>query len=132
MSSTVSTAHLAREELSDFRGQLIGPDSPDYEQARAVFNAVIDRHPALIARCADAADVAHAIRFAREHELLDLMSFEWVVEVSGVSFSARHQRIDAFKMVFVAKAFTFRLETAPTFFVEAVEVTDSVRVRKTQ
>jgi DNA-binding GntR family transcriptional regulator len=69
---------------------------------------------------------------AREHELLDLMSFEWVVEVSGVSFSARHQRIDAFKMVFVAKAFTFRLETAPTFFVEAVEVTDSVRVRKTQ
>jgi GntR family transcriptional regulator len=67
---------------------------------------------------------------AREHELLDLMSFEWVVEVSGISFSARHQPIDAFKMVFVAKAFAFRLETAPSFFVEAVEVTESPRVRK--
>jgi DNA-binding GntR family transcriptional regulator len=69
---------------------------------------------------------------AREHELLELMSFEWVVEVSGVSYSARHQPIDAFKMVFVAKAFAFRLETAPSFFVEAVEVMESVRVRKAQ
>jgi len=69
---------------------------------------------------------------AREHELLDLMSFEWVVEVSGVSLSARHQPIDAFKMVFVAKAFAFRLETAPSFFVEAVELTDSPRTRKAQ
>ncbi len=60
----------------------------------------------------------------REHELLDLMSFEWVVEVSGVSFTTRHQAIDAFRMVFVAKAFTFRLETAPSFFVQAVEVTE--------
>ena len=67
---------------------------------------------------------------AREHELLELMSFEWVVEVSGVSFSARHQPIDAFRMVFVAKSFAFRLETAPTFFVEAVEVTDTQRVRQ--
>jgi DNA-binding GntR family transcriptional regulator len=67
---------------------------------------------------------------AREHKLLDLMSFEWVVEVSGVSFSARHQPIDAFTMVFVAKAFEFRLETAPTFFVEAVEVMENLRARK--
>ena len=70
MSTTVSPAQLASEELSDFQGRLIGPDGTDYEQARAVFNAMIDRHPALIARCADAADVARAIRFAREHELL--------------------------------------------------------------
>jgi GntR family transcriptional regulator len=69
---------------------------------------------------------------AREHELLELMSFEWVVEVSGVSVSARHQPIDAFKMVFVAKAFAFRLETAPSFFVEAVEVTEPPRARKAQ
>ena len=66
---------------------------------------------------------------AREHKLLDLMSFEWVVEVSGVSFSARHQPIDAFTMVFVAKAFEFRLETAPSFFVEAVEVAEKLRAR---
>ena len=68
----------------------------------------------------------------REHELLDLMSFEWVVEVSGVSFTTRHQAIDAFRMVFVAKAFTFRLETAPSFFVQAVEVTESGRARRVQ
>ena len=58
----------------------------------------------------------------KEHILLALMNFEWVVEVSGVSFSVQHRPIDAFKMVFVAKSFAFRLETAPTFFVEAVEV----------
>jgi DNA-binding GntR family transcriptional regulator len=69
---------------------------------------------------------------AREHELLELPSVEWVVEVSGVSFSARHQPIDAFRMVFVAKSFAFRLETTPTFFVEAVEVTESHRARKAQ
>ena len=66
----------------------------------------------------------------KEHELLDLMNFEWVVEVSGVSFSARHQPIDAFKMVFVAKAFAFRLETAPTFFVEAVELAGAPGLKK--
>src|SRR5271155_3791195 len=69
---------------------------------------------------------------AREHELLDLTNFEWVVEVSGVSFSARHQPIDAFRMVFVAKSFAFRLETAPTVFVAAVGVIDAHRVRKAQ
>lgn len=69
---------------------------------------------------------------AREHELLALMSFEWVVEVSGVSFSTRHQAIDAFHMVFVAKSFAFRLETAPRFFVEAVELREDGRGRKAQ
>jgi DNA-binding GntR family transcriptional regulator len=68
----------------------------------------------------------------KEHALLDLMSFEWVVEVSGVSFSTRHQAIDAFRMVFVAKAFAFRLETAPSFFVEAVELREMPRARTTQ
>ena len=66
----------------------------------------------------------------REHELLDLMSFEWVVEVSGVSFSTRHQAIDAFRMVFAAKAFAFRLETAQTFFVQAVELREGTRGRR--
>jgi DNA-binding GntR family transcriptional regulator len=69
---------------------------------------------------------------AREYELLDLMSFEWVVEVSGMSFSTRHQAIDAFRMVFVAKSFAFRLETAPRFVVEAVELKEAARERKAQ
>ena len=67
---------------------------------------------------------------AREHTLLDLMNFEWVVEVSGVSYSSRHQPIDAFRMIFVAKSFAFRLETAPTFFVKAVELAEPARIRK--
>jgi DNA-binding GntR family transcriptional regulator len=67
---------------------------------------------------------------AREHTLLELMNFEWVVEVSGVSYSSRHQPIDAFRMIFVAKSFAFRLETAPSFFVKAVELAEPARIRK--
>ena len=39
-------------------GQVLSPHDPDYEQARRVWNANIDRHPAVIARCRDATDVA--------------------------------------------------------------------------
>ena len=58
----------------------------------------------------------------REQELLELLHFEWVVELSGISYSTRHAPIDAFRMMFVAKSFAFRLATAPEFAVEAVEL----------
>jgi len=50
-------------------GTLIQPTDPGYDEARAVYNAMIDRRPAAIARCADAADVMTCISFAREHGL---------------------------------------------------------------
>ena len=51
------------------RGVVIEPQSADYNRTRAVYNAMIDRRPAAIARCTDAADVIAAVRFAREHQL---------------------------------------------------------------
>ncbi|MFI6873922.1 FAD-binding oxidoreductase [Streptomyces sp. NPDC050400] len=66
---TSTPANAARKELSAFQGELIGPDDPGYPQARAVYNGMIDRRPALVARCASADDVALVIGFARRHAL---------------------------------------------------------------
>ena len=54
---------------ADFHGELIEPGSTDYEAARRVRNGLINRFPAVIARCAGVADVTVAVNFAREHEL---------------------------------------------------------------
>jgi FAD/FMN-containing dehydrogenase len=51
------------------RGDVIEPGEPAYEDGRKVFNANIDRRPALIARCCDVTDVLEAIRYAREHDM---------------------------------------------------------------
>jgi FAD/FMN-containing dehydrogenase len=50
-------------------GTLLARDDADYDEARSLFNGSIDRKPAIIARCANSTDVAHALRFAREHGL---------------------------------------------------------------
>jgi FAD/FMN-containing dehydrogenase len=52
------------------RGVLIQPSDENYDEARKVYNAMIDRRPALIARCADVADVIISVNFARENGLL--------------------------------------------------------------
>jgi FAD/FMN-containing dehydrogenase len=54
---------------STLRGQLVRPADPDYDQARAVWNATHDRRPALVIRCAGAADVIRAVEFARSEGL---------------------------------------------------------------
>jgi FAD binding domain/Berberine and berberine like len=70
MTSTPSASDAARDErLQGFAGELVGPQDPGYDEARQVYNAMIDRRPALIARCAGADDVARAIAFARAHDL---------------------------------------------------------------
>ena len=52
---------------ADFRGELLGPGDLDYDTARVVWNARVDRQPALIARCTGVADVLRALAAAREH-----------------------------------------------------------------
>jgi hypothetical protein len=55
---------------SSLRGQLVQQTDPCYEEARKLYNGMIDKRPLLIARCANAADVISAVRFARENDLL--------------------------------------------------------------
>ena len=69
MSGTITPAQ-ARDALSDFTGTLISPEDAGYDDARAVYNAMIDRRPALIARPRGREDIARAIGFARERDLL--------------------------------------------------------------
>ncbi len=54
---------------ADLRGDLIRPEDDRYGAARAVFNAMVDRRPALIVRCASVADVMRGVEFARSHDL---------------------------------------------------------------
>ena len=69
MSAVTTPAQAASEELKGFQGQLIGPADADYEEARQVYNAMIDRRPGLIARVANADDVAKVVGFARDRGL---------------------------------------------------------------
>jgi hypothetical protein len=54
---------------ANLRGSVITPESSEYDAARKVYNGMIDRRPAAIARCADVADVRTAVNFARVIDL---------------------------------------------------------------
>jgi FAD/FMN-containing dehydrogenase len=56
--------------LENFAGRLIRPDDAEYDAARIVWNAMADKRPALIARCAGVDDVTAAVRYAREQDLV--------------------------------------------------------------
>ena len=53
----------------NIRGNVITPAAGDYELARKVYNGMIDRHPGIIVRCANVADVRTAVNFARQERL---------------------------------------------------------------
>jgi FAD/FMN-containing dehydrogenase len=65
---------LAEQSISDLasmlRGPVLTPASPEYDEVRQIWNGMIDRRPGFIVRCAGAADVMNAVRFAREQGLL--------------------------------------------------------------
>src|SRR5438067_3540095 len=58
------------ELKAKLRDRVIEPRDLDYDDARKVYNAMIDKKPRLIARCADVADVINSVNFARKHDLL--------------------------------------------------------------
>ena len=65
-STAIDPAAVLAERLT---GQVIAPGHHEYDAARRVWNGMIDRRPALIARCADADDVATVVRFASERDM---------------------------------------------------------------
>src|SRR5213592_2379532 len=62
-------AEAVEELASGFAGAIVQPGDEGYDEARAVWNGLFDRHPALVARCASAADVKAAADFARTNDL---------------------------------------------------------------
>ncbi|MBC7857276.1 MAG: FAD-binding oxidoreductase [Burkholderiaceae bacterium] len=64
---------MKQEVIDDFksklRGRVFQPDDAGYEEARQIWNAMIERRPAMIARCAGSADVMACVAFARDHEV---------------------------------------------------------------
>src|SRR6478735_1042352 len=58
------------ELKSRLRGELLQATDADYDEARKVYNGMIDKHPRYIIRCADVADVIYCVNFAREQNLL--------------------------------------------------------------
>src|SRR5918996_5559331 len=64
--TTVDTVGQLREAFS---GQVLAPGEPGYDEARRIHNGLIDKRPALIARCLNTADVVDAVNFGREEGL---------------------------------------------------------------
>ena len=54
---------------ASLRGELILPDSPGYDDARAIYNAMIDKKPAIIVKCTNVADVISTVKFCRENKI---------------------------------------------------------------
>jgi len=88
------TTQMLKEKLGALiKGNVVVPDNPGYEQARQIWNAMIDRRPAMMVQCADADDVAPAIDFARRNRL-ELSIRGGGHNIAGSSLSDRGLTID--------------------------------------
>ena len=64
--------NIVVESLQErFQGEIIRPSDAGYDDARTIWNAMIDKYPALIARCTNSDDVIEAVNFARDNNLLE-------------------------------------------------------------
>ena len=72
MATTIELANQTTIEAlrADLRGPVIAPGDAEYDQARKIWNGMIDRRPTMIARVAGAADVVTCVNFARDHDLV--------------------------------------------------------------
>lgn len=61
---------LIEELTARIRGRILTPQNDEYDQLRQIWNAMIDRRPALIIQCSGTADVIHAVKFAKAHHCL--------------------------------------------------------------
>jgi FAD/FMN-containing dehydrogenase len=69
--STMTVAASTIEALASvLRGRVLDTTTAEYDGARTIWNAMVDRRPGLIVRCRGVADVIHAVRFARDHKAL--------------------------------------------------------------
>src|SRR5262245_18961138 len=69
-SNTTLDPAAAKELANAIKGELLTADSPGYDQVRKIWNAMIDRRPALIARCKNTDDVVQCVRFAKKNDML--------------------------------------------------------------
>lgn len=97
---TGGVTEVSRDDVDRFssliRGSVLEPGSHGYDDARTLWNAMIDRTPGLIVECVQAEDVATAVRFAREHDLL--------VSVRGAGHNiAGHAACDGGLMISLAR-----------------------------
>src|SRR5918912_4115795 len=68
--ATALDTQTIEQLATNLRGRLVTPGTEGDDEARTIWNAMIDRRPALIVRCAGAGDVVRAVRFAGEHRLV--------------------------------------------------------------
>jgi FAD/FMN-containing dehydrogenase len=69
MARAIAIDELSQELGARLRGSVVTPSDSQYDEARALYNAMIDKRPALIARCVDTADVVAAVDFGRQQGL---------------------------------------------------------------